>query len=248
MQGTITVIDQGAVRIHSYTAPASSFNVTTQLIETPLRLIAVDGQYVRAAADEVVAYAATIGKPLDRLIITHAHPDHFNGAGRFGVPVHALPVVRDQIAAQDSSVAVVPTVEITPGTEVVDGVPLRFDALSGGEAADELVIELPGHGVLVAGDLVYNRTHLFLGHNDITGWIAAVGKLAARGCDTILPGHGLPATPVVFDEMAAYLREARRLLGNDGEAYKRAITAWFPGWGSELLIDIGNSYLFGQAE
>ena len=54
MNGTITIIDRGAVRIHSYMAPDTSVNVTTQLIETPSRIIAVDAQLVLAYADEVL--------------------------------------------------------------------------------------------------------------------------------------------------------------------------------------------------
>ena len=76
MRGTITVIDKGPVRIHSYLSPDDSLGVTTQLMETPSRVIAVDGQFALASADEVVDYVKGLGKPIDRLIISHAHPDH----------------------------------------------------------------------------------------------------------------------------------------------------------------------------
>ncbi|GAA3810864.1 MBL fold metallo-hydrolase [Streptomyces coacervatus] len=256
MHGTVTVVDKGAVRVHSYMSPADSLNVTTQLIETPARVIAVDAQYALAYADEVVSYAKGLGKPLDRLIVTHAHPDHFQGAGRFGVPVHALAAVREQIAAQGDAqdptgvvipvADVTPTVEIVPGAEVIDGVPFVFEAVSGGEAADELVIKLPEQGVLVAQDLVYHAVHLFLGNNDIAGWQRAVEQLAADSSyDTILPGHGLPAGPEVYEDLRHYLADARELLGDDGEAYKKAILERYPSYGAPFLIDIGNQYLFG---
>ncbi|MFD4599801.1 MBL fold metallo-hydrolase [Streptomyces sp. NPDC058464] len=256
MNGTVTVIDMGTVRVHSYMAPDDSLNVTTQLIETPARIVAVDAQYALAYADEVVAYAKGLGKPIDRLIVTHAHPDHFHGAARFGAPVHALPAVRDQIVAQGDAqdptgtlipvTDVTPTVEISPGTEVIDGVPFVFEAVTGGEAADELVIRLPGHGVLVAQDLVYHATHLFLGNNDIDGWQKVLDTLAAdTSYDTILAGHGLPATPAVYAELRDYLAAARELLGDDGEAYKKAILERYPTHGGPFLIDIGNQYLFG---
>ncbi|MEU1301456.1 MULTISPECIES: MBL fold metallo-hydrolase [Streptomyces] len=258
MNGTVTVIDKGTVRIHSYMAPDDSLNVTTQLIETPARVIAVDAQYALACADEVVTYARGLGKPLDRVIITHAHPDHFHGAACFAAPVHALAAVRDQIAAQgdgqDPSGAVIPvadmtpTVEITPGTQVIDGVPFVFEAHHGGEAADELVIKLPEQGVLVAQDLVYHATHLFLGNNDLPGWTKAIDELAAQAAggpyDTVLAGHGLPAGPEVFDQLHRYLADAGELLGDDGEAYKQAITARYPDFGGPFLLDIGNQYLF----
>ncbi|MEV4316082.1 MBL fold metallo-hydrolase [Actinocrispum sp. NPDC049592] len=256
MRGAITVIDKGAVKVHSYMSPADSLNVTTQLIETPGRVIAVDGQYALAYADEAAEYARSLGKPLDRLIVSHAHPDHFHGAGRFGVPIHSLAVVHDQIKAQgdgqDPSGVVIPadsflpTVTVEPGTEVIDGVTFVFEAVRGGEAADELVIRLPEQGVLVAQDLVYHRTHLFMGNNDIKGWLAAVDKFAAEtGYDTILAGHGLPADRGVLAELTEYLTAAHELLGDDGEAYKKAILQRFPAYGGEFLIDIGNGYLFG---
>lgn len=256
MNGTMTVVEAGPVRVHSYMAPADSVNVTTQLIETPARVIAVDAQFLARYADEVVAYAEGLGKPLDRLIITHAHPDHYYGAARFGVPVHALPVVRDQIIArgdgQDPAGTVVPvdtvtpTVEITPGVEVIDGIPFVFESLSGGEAPDELVVKLPDHRVLIAQDLVYHGIHLFLGNGDIAGWQRAVTRLAAdTAYDTILAGHGGPAGPEVYAELRRYLTDARELLGDDGEAYKKAIMDRYPAYGGAFIIDIANRYLFG---
>ncbi|MET8977488.1 MBL fold metallo-hydrolase [Streptomyces sp. NPDC004539] len=258
MNGTITVVDKGAVRVHSYMSPDDSLNVTTQLIETPARIVAVDAQYALGYADEVVAYARGLGKPIDRLIVTHAHPDHFHGAARFGAPVHALAAVRDQIAAQGDTqdptgtpipaADITPTVVVTPGTETVDGVTFVFEAVSGGEAADQLVVKLPESGVLVAQDLVYHDTHLFLGNDDITGWEKALDTLAADpSYDTVLAGHGLPAGPEVFGELRRYLADARELLGDDGEAYKKAIMGRYPEHGGPFLIDIANGYLFGGA-
>ncbi|MFE2068845.1 MBL fold metallo-hydrolase [Streptomyces sp. NPDC059467] len=255
MKGTITVIDKGNVRVHSYMAPDASINVTTQLIETPTRIVAVDGQINVADADEVVEYAHGLGKPLDRLIITHEHPDHFQGAARFNVPIHALPVVRDQMAARGDlqdlngipilAAEVAPTAPIAPGVEVIDGVPFVFEAVSGGETADQLVIRLPEHGLLVAQDLVYNGTHVFVGHNDIDRWQDILQDLADPAYDTVLPGHGLPAGQAVLVEMAEYLKAARELLGDDGEAYKQAIMERFPTRRIPFIIDIGNYYLFG---
>jgi glyoxylase-like metal-dependent hydrolase (beta-lactamase superfamily II) len=256
MRGTITIIDKGNVRVHSYTAPAESLNVTTQLIETPSRLIAVDGQVNVADADEVVEYAKGLGKPLDRIIITHAHPDHFQGAARFNAPIHALEIVRDQMAARGDlqdlngvpipAAEVAPTDLITPGTEVIDGVPFVFEAVSGGETTDQLLIRLPEHGVLVAQDLVYHHTHSFVGNNDIARWQVILEQLVDPAYDTILPGHGLPAGPAVFAEMVEYLQAAGELLGDDdGQAYKQAIIDHFPAYGIPFVIDISNYYLFG---
>ncbi|MFJ7045053.1 MBL fold metallo-hydrolase [Streptomyces sp. NPDC101112] len=255
MNGTVTVLDRGAVRIHSYMSPADTFHTTTQLIETPGRIIAIDAQLLPAYADEAVTYAQGLGKPLDRLVVTHAHPDHYSGAARFGVPVHALPRVREQIVARGDShlptglviplADFTPTVDLTPGTEVIDGVPFVLEAVSGGEAADELLIKLPEQGVLVAQDLVYNDVHLYLGNNDIAGWQRAVDALAAEsGYDTILAGHGLPTGPEVYEDVRRYLTDAGELLGDDGDAYKKAIVDRYPAHVGPFIIDIANRSLF----
>ncbi|GAB7109717.1 MBL fold metallo-hydrolase [Streptomyces phaeofaciens JCM 4814] len=255
MNGTVTVLDKGAVRIHSYMSPADTFHTTTQLIETPSRIIAIDAQLLPAYADEAVAYAQGLGKPLDRLIVTHAHPDHYNGAARFGAPVHALAQVREQIVARGDSLLptglVIPVTDFTPdvalvpGTEVIDGVPFVFEAVSGGEAADELLVKLPEQGVLVAQDLVYNDVHLYLGNNDITGWHKALDALAAEsGYDTILAGHGLPTGPEVYEQVHRYLNDARELLDDDGQAYKKAIVDRYPSHVGPFIIDIANRSLF----
>ena len=256
MNGTVTVIDKSAVRIHSYMAPDDSLNVTTQLIETPARVIAVDAQYALAYADEVVAYARALGKPLDRVIITHAHPDHFHGAARFGAPVHALAAVRDQNALlgelDDQFVGrLAAPVRLEDEPDAVDDLGARRDLHGRCHVGDRddrprRVLAVALGGDLVAQDLVYHATHLFLGNNDVAGWVKAVDELAAApGYDTVLAGHGLPASPEVFDQLRAYLADAGELLGDDGEAYKQAITARYPGFGGPFLIDIGNQYLFG---
>ncbi|MEU5118259.1 MBL fold metallo-hydrolase [Streptomyces asoensis] len=258
MNGTVTVLDKGTVRIHSYMSPADTFHATTQLIETPARIIAIDAQLNPAYADEAVAYARGLGKPLDRLIVTHAHPDHYNGSDRFGAPVHVLPLVREQIAARPGArlpgglsvpaTALPGSVDITPGREVVDGVEFVFEAVSGGEAADELLIKLPDQGVLVAQDLVYHDVHLYLGNDDITGWRQLVDALASEsGYDTILAGHGTPTGPEVYEDIRRYLDDARELLGDDGDAYKKAIVDRYPAHVGPFIIDIANRSLFPAA-
>ena len=140
---------------------------------------------------------------------------------------------------------VAPTDLITPGTEVIDGVSFVYEALSGGETTDQLLIRLPEHGVLVAQDLVYHHTHSFVGNNDIARWQEILEKLVDPAYDTILPGHGLPAGQAVFAEMAKYLQVASELLGDDGVAYKQAIIDRFPAYKIPFVIDISNFYLFG---
>lgn len=99
--------------------------------------------------------------------------------------------------------------------------------------------------MLVAVDLVYHQTHVFVSNNDIAGWKVILEKLVDPAYDTVLPGHGPPAGQAVLAEMVEYLEVARELLGDDGAANKQAMIERFPTYKSPFVIDIGNYYLFG---
>ena len=77
-----------------------------------------------------------------------------------------------------------------------------FEKITGGEIHTTLVIKLPEQGVLVAQDVVHNRTHLWFLDKDFDGWQANIDRFAA-GTDyaTILPVHGEPTTPAVWAEL-----------------------------------------------
>ncbi|MDX6742839.1 MBL fold metallo-hydrolase [Actinocorallia sp. A-T 12471] len=251
MKGKVTVIRKGPITVHSYVAPPDGLEVTTQLIETPKRIIAIDGQYALEYADEVVAYARELGKPIDRLIVTHAHPDHFLGAERFGAPVFALPETIAAIASMDDMTdpsgrrvpveAVMPTQKVVVGTDLIDGIPFSFEHLRGGETADTLIVALPEHRVLIAQGLVSNRVHLWLADRDFAGWRANIDKLVNRRYDTILPGHGEPTDRSVWNELRDYLDKAEGFADADPETYKAKMVERFPDYGGVALLDLASS-------
>ena len=70
--GTILVSQFGPVKIHSYLSPADGLQVNTQMIEGPNAVVIFDGQLLLPYADEVASYVQTLGKPIDRIILSHA--------------------------------------------------------------------------------------------------------------------------------------------------------------------------------
>jgi Metallo-beta-lactamase superfamily len=77
--GAILVSQFGPVKIHSYLSPADGLQVNTQMIEGPNVVVIFDGQLLLPYADEVASYVQTLGKPIDRIILSHAHTDHWGG-------------------------------------------------------------------------------------------------------------------------------------------------------------------------
>ena len=77
MHGTVSVTAAGAAIVHTYTAPEVGWRVNSHVIELATQLVLFDAQLTPAYASEVLGVAASLGKPITRLYISHAHPDHF---------------------------------------------------------------------------------------------------------------------------------------------------------------------------
>jgi len=135
--GEMTLTHSGDVCLHTYTAPEDGWCVNSHIVETTTELVVVDAQYTLPYAQEVVAYAATLGKPITRLYISHYHPDHVLGAAAFASPIYALAPVAAKINAIGDRIALeehaklgdaIPTRAerpnhiVAPGTDVIGGV------------------------------------------------------------------------------------------------------------------------------
>lgn len=261
MLGTITKTIGKSVTIHTYTAPPAGTEVTTQLVELDDQILVVDTQYAIPFAAEAANYARTLGKPISRVYVTHAHPDHFFGSAEFGAPVYALQSVADEIAAAGESMRLgnkqlagdvipdeltFPTRTVSPGTETISGVAFDFREIAPAEAETTLVIGLPDESILIAQDIAYNNMHLFIAAGHLAEWDQAAKSLIDEGFTTILPGHGLPGGPEVLTFVRTYLEVAQPLLASatDGAALKKALVEAFPEAEGTMLLDIQNGYLF----
>jgi Metallo-beta-lactamase superfamily len=104
MNGTITITRGDKVTVHTYTSPPEGWLVNTHILEGPTKLVIFDGQLMKACADEAAAYARQLDKPVERIILSHPHPDHWSGfevlTARFPqAEVHALPSVTEVVRA-----------------------------------------------------------------------------------------------------------------------------------------------------
>jgi glyoxylase-like metal-dependent hydrolase (beta-lactamase superfamily II) len=106
-------------------------------------VVIFDGQLLLPYANEVAPYVQTLGKPIDRTILSHAHTDHWGGlqvlTERFpDARVFALDGIADQVRARGpvrldglrstygdraTTKVTVPTETITEGPQRIDGAP-----------------------------------------------------------------------------------------------------------------------------
>jgi glyoxylase-like metal-dependent hydrolase (beta-lactamase superfamily II) len=256
----------GDVRVHTFISSFLDNNIAnaTHIIEGQYTLVLVDGQFLAPYARRFRAYADSLGKPIERLYLSHRHPDHWFGLGTAfrDVPIYALAETVDFLKehGEDSradhwklgdflpEVVVVPKEVVQPGEETIDGIRYVFDVVTDTEIDFHLTIKLPELGVCIAQDLLYSGTHLYLS-SGMRHWIRVLGQLLTEDYDLFLAGHGLPADKNEVAHNIEYLSAAMAAVagGLSGDDFKDAMIARYPERRCPGIFDIYLPRLFGGA-
>jgi glyoxylase-like metal-dependent hydrolase (beta-lactamase superfamily II) len=257
--GSILVSQFGPVKIHSYLSPADGLQVNTQMIEGPNAVVIFDGQLLLTYADEVASYVQTLGKPVNRIILSHAHTDHWGGlqilTERFpDARVFALDGIADQVRAggpyrdKAATKVTVPTETITEGLQRIDGVTYDFKRFVDAESDLQLAALLPEQKVLMAFDLVFSpNEHAFTGANHFDHWMIVLESLnALQGYDTIIIGHDTPVDRSAIDSTMTYVKRAKEIhaASADAKSYSEKLKAAFPDLQQAGFVDLSASYLY----
>jgi hypothetical protein len=266
--GAIRVSQFGPIKIHSYLSPADGFHVNTQMIEGPTAVVIFDGQLLLPYADEVASYVQALGKPVERIILSHAHTDHWSGlqvlTERFpDVRVFALDGVADQLRARGqarldsfrpiygdriATKVTVPTETITEGLQRIDGVTYDFKRFVDAESDLQLAALLPEQKVLMAFDLVFSpNEHAFTVVDHFDHWIIILDQLKAlQGYDTITIGHDTPVHRSAIDSTISYVKRAKEIhaASADPKIYSENLKAAFPDLQHAEWVDLSAKLLY----
>jgi len=270
--GAILVSEFGPVKLHSYLSPTDGLQVNTQMIEGPTAVVIFDGQLLLPYADEVASYVQTLGKPVDRIILSHAHTDHWSGlqvlTERFpNARVFALDGVADQVRARGparldrlgraygdraATMVTIPTETISEGLQRIDGVAYDFKRFVNAESDLQLAALLPEQKVLMAFDLVFSpNEHAFTGSNHFDHWMIVLESLKAlQGYDTIIIGHDTPVGRSAIDSTMTYVKRAKeiRAASADAKSYSEKLKAAFPDLQQAGFVDLSASYLYAAPD
>jgi glyoxylase-like metal-dependent hydrolase (beta-lactamase superfamily II) len=139
-----------------------------------------------------------------------------------------------------------PRLIVTPGSETIDGVKFDFLQLQHAETENALMLAFPEHGILITQDLIYHGIHVFLGEQSFDTWLEGLAHYQSLSYRKILPGHGPPGGPELYDEMRDYLTTARETLAasRDGAEFKARMISAFPHFGGHALLDHQRRFLF----
>ena len=257
----------GDVRLHTFVAAFTEDNIAnaTHIIESENALVLIDGQFLAPYATQFREYADSLGKPIDRLYLSHRHPDHWFGLGTAfsDIAIYALQETIDFVRENGETSRedhldklgdlapksiVVPQNVARRGVETIDGISYVFERVVDTEIDFLLTIRLPELKVSIPQDLIYSGTHLYL-TKDFENWIQVLQKMLSSDDELFLPGHGFPAGKDEVARNAEYLSAASAAMttGLTKSYFKEYLLARYPERKCPGIFDIYLPRLFDAA-
>jgi glyoxylase-like metal-dependent hydrolase (beta-lactamase superfamily II) len=265
--GRVFHFEKGGLHFHNYVAPDASLAVTSHIVETPNQLVVIDTQFLQTFAREFKDYVDSLNKPVERVILSHPHPDHFLGANQFeDVPFVTTEAIAGGVQGFVESGGIgqvmqlvgesempaeprLPEGSLTVGDLTVDGVSFSLENVTNAEAPDQLIVRVPDAGVVVLQDLLYNNMHFFPGV-DRANWIATLEGLRSglEGYDTLLVGHGLPTSKGELDSAVDYLTFVNDAAASaeSADALIAALQARYPAYEGTFILSFWQQFFQPQ--
>ena len=232
--------------------------ITSTLIFGEHDAVLVDAMMTVAEADALADWIALHNRNLETIYITHAHFDHFYG---LGILLERFPAARaiatpTTLNAMQSSFTPpierlarrcfpgqIPTRLVPPeayarNSFTLEDQEIRIIEQGHTDSADTTSLHVPSIGLIVAGDVVYNECHMYVGDTTSESrknWIEALDKLAALNATTVVAGHkkpGAPDSPSAIQDTKRYLQDYDRLqksATSDKELFDQ-MTELYPHW------------------
>lgn len=222
-------LEEVADGVFAYVQPDGSWMVNnTGFLVARDGVTAVDACSTERRTKAFLDTVADVARlPVRTLVNTHHHPDHTAGNGLLpGATIVAHDNAREEMRALGvpRNTGIWTDVDYgdlrlaLPFLTFADRLTLwadelRCELLFAGQPAhttNDIVVWIPEHSVLFAGDLVFNGGTPFLLSGSVLGAIDVLENfLRPLGAQTIVPGHGPVAGPEVIDDVLGYLRFVR---------------------------------------
>ena len=209
--------------VWAYIQPDGSWMINNMgLIDGPDGAISIDVTSTERRTRDYLAAAANLAAPIRRVIYTHSHPDHCNGASLLPeADIIAHESVAEELRRtpppaghiftpfqQGLVSARMPTVALSHGVELRSGerrIELRHPARTSHTRGD-MYVWLPEERILFTGDLVFNGGTPFAMSGSPAGWLTTIDELVALEPEVVVPGHGPTGGAEILEPIARYLR------------------------------------------
>ena len=224
--------------------PKGGSPVASTLIWGSEDAVLTDPAFTTDQAQALGDWVAAKGRTITDIFITHGHGDHWFAAGlsakRFGARVvatagsiaqmHAGIAARPHLwdKAYPGAIPPSPVTAVTvPGNRLsLEGHELVIVEVGHSDTADTSVLHVPDLGLVVAGDVIYNGAHLYLGESVLVGgfrpWREAIDRVEALKPRHIVCGHQNKQRD---DDAERTIAETRRYLDDADELLRTESTA-----------------------
>jgi len=223
--------------------PKGGSPVASTLIYGSEDAVLTDPAFTMDQAHALGDWLAGKRRNLTDIFITHGHGDHWFAAGllaeRFGARVVAT---AGTIAQMHANIAarpflwdkVYPGIPPSPVTAVtvpgnrftLEGHDLVIVEVGHSDTDDTSVLHIPDLGLVVAGDVIYNGAHMYLGESVVVGgfepWREAIDRVEALKPRRIVCGH---QNKQLDDDAERTIAETRHYLDDADEILRTEITA-----------------------
>ncbi|CAN5584305.1 MBL fold metallo-hydrolase [soil metagenome] len=241
--------------------PLSWDPITATLVYGAEDAVLIDALTTAAEATALADWIALHGRNLTTIYLTHGHFDHFFGLGvlleRFpDAQAIATPGSVQQMREQLSpkwrqfvndlfpnqlSQNLVAAQPFTGETFEIEGHDVHIIQQGRTDTLHTTSVYVPALDLVVAGDVVYNQCHMFVGDTtpqSRANWIAALNALNDLHPKIVVAGHkktGAPDTPEAITASKNYLEDFGRLIDNNTSKQHvyDEMTRLYPDWASQ---------------
>lgn len=256
-QGQVFSKRVGNVTLHDY---ATNTGGAAQIVETD-RLVVFDVPGNAPQNREFKALVDSLNKPVEAVVISHAHEHHWLGVDALfpGVKVYSMD------AAQINGAEGMKALEAAKAAMGADMIPYssvpKVEELAGGQrnfgGVEYLVTPLPDLGAAIIAlpaekmamvhHLGYVGVHVPMPPFDAR--LAQLRKLQDEGYTWLVAGHGVPSeTPLFIAKVAEYYAFVAKAVKEAGspEQAKALIVRQYPDYGAVPLLDLFLPMLMGK--
>lgn len=187
----------------------------TTVLVTEEGVLLVDDKFEIDYANIAAMLKTVTDKPVKFVINTHHHGDHSGGNASFqGTGAIAIASEQARQRMQAGNQPGLPQMTVVDrGSVHLGGKTARIYWLGRAHTDGDVVVLLPEHRVLVAGDMYTNDPGTpelidYSGGGSAIEWTATLDRVLALEFDTVVPGHGTPASK---EELRKYRDTSQRL-------------------------------------
>ena len=229
-------------QVHVYQSGEAGIFANAYLVETRHGVVAIDTTLSNSDSKALRAKLDGLRKPLLAVLLTHGHPDHYNGITNLVAGTH-VPIVatssvariirRDDAAKELQwkpvfkeewpSPRTFPTQALADGKSLhLDGITFTVHDLGPGESHADSIWTVTTASIRIAfiGDVVLQGVHAYLSDGHSEQWLRNIERVRGlvKGVSRLYPGHGESGDASLLDQQRDYLI-----------AFRQSVAALAPG-------------------